>query len=146
MPPPGVTFKAVAVMAPLLLQQPVGKASYGENRKHLSRRLALWEAGDIAELLREGKTIQDRLAKSGKTISDASLAKRFATMVFNNNLRGAVSLITNKGKGRLLDLSDGTRSEMAAKHPAPYFDAAIILGPLPPNVHPSLFASPWQTY
>ena len=37
-----VTFKAVAVMAPLLLQQPVAKASYGENRKHLSRRLALW--------------------------------------------------------------------------------------------------------
>ncbi len=47
-----VTFKAAAVMAPLLLQQPLGKASYGENRKHLARRLALWEAGDIAELLR----------------------------------------------------------------------------------------------
>jgi hypothetical protein len=41
-------------MAPLLLQQPAGKPAYRENVKHLTRRLQLWEAGSIRELIKEG--------------------------------------------------------------------------------------------
>ena len=137
-----VAFKAAALMVPLLLQQCVGKPNYTENRSHLSRRLDLWEAGNITELLREGKTIQDRLAKSGKSVSDSSLSKRFATMVFNNNLKGAVSLVTDKAKGHLLKLTEETRKELTSKHPpaAPLFAEALITGTPPVDVHPSLFA------
>ena len=137
-----ITFKAAAVIVPLLLQQCVGKPNYGENRRHLARRLELWEAGNIDELLREGKTIQDRLAKSAKSVSDSSLSKRFATMVFNNNLKGAVSLVTDKAKGRVLKLTTETRLDLTAKHPpaAPLFAEALMTGTMPPDVHPSLFA------
>src|SRR5262249_13358204 len=100
----GVALKAASIMAPLLLQQPPGKSSYRENSDHLSRRMQLWDQGKIRELVHEGKTIQDRLEKSQKTVSDATLAKRFATMVFNNNLKGAMSL--EKGKGGILEMTE----------------------------------------
>ena len=69
---------------------------------HLSRRLQLWDAGNFKELLREGGTIQAQLESSHKAPDDATLAKRFASMVFNNNLKGAMSLVTEKGKGGVL--------------------------------------------
>ena len=89
----GISFKAAAIMAPLLLQQPANKSSYRENSAHLSRRMSLWDEGKISDLIHEAQTIQDRLEDRGK-VSDATIAKRFATMVFNNNLKGAMSLIT----------------------------------------------------
>ena len=52
-----VALKAAAIITPLLLQQPSGKPTYRDNVNHLSRRLLLWDDGNIKELL-EGQTIQ----------------------------------------------------------------------------------------
>ena len=69
-------------MVPLLLQQPAGKSSYRDNAEHLEKRLQLWEAGQIRELVAESTTIQKELEKSTRIMDDATLAMRFATMVF----------------------------------------------------------------
>jgi hypothetical protein len=47
-----IALKAAAIFAPLMLQNPVGKSSYKENSGHLSRRLELWNQGNIRELVR----------------------------------------------------------------------------------------------
>jgi hypothetical protein len=122
-----VTFKAAAIITPLLLQQPPGKPNYAENRNHLARRLELWHAGNIKDLLKEGTTIQERLKSSGK-ISDSSLSKRFATMIFNNNLRGAMALLNDNARGKVKDLDDLTCATMKLKHPnaAPAHIDALI--------------------
>ena len=83
----------------------------------LTSRAASALGGNITELIREGATIQAQLAASQKCIDDSTLAKRFAAMVFNNNLKGAMSLVTEKGKGGILPINDGTKREMASKHP-----------------------------
>ena len=110
-----IALKAAAIMVPLLLQQPKGKTSYRENANHLHRRLILWEAGDISELIEEAVTIQQQLNVSHKTLDDSALAKRFATMVFNNNFKGAMSLIMEKGKGGILKLESEDQTAHARK-------------------------------
>ena len=97
-------IECIALKTPLLLQQPAGKPTYRDNVTHLLRRLVLWEEGKIIELLKEGATIQAQLTASAKMMDDSTLAKRFATMVFNNNFKGAMSLVTEKGKGGILAL------------------------------------------
>src|SRR5437763_1728144 len=71
---------------------------------------------------------------------DSALSKRFAAMVFNNNLRGAVALVTEKGKGHVLKLTGSTRDAMRAKHPdaAPLHTDALLAGEMPPDVHPAI--------
>src|SRR4051812_24832373 len=97
-----IALKAAAIMTPLLLQQPAAKPAYRDNVKHLARRLEQWKAGNIRELLKEGCTIQNQLENSTKSPSDTALSKRFATLVFNNNLKGAMSLLTERAKGGVL--------------------------------------------
>ena len=62
-------------------------------------------------------------------------------MVFNNNYRGAMSLLTSKAKGGVLSLNASTRSAMSAKHPKPadVNPAALITGVLPKDTHATFF-------
>ena len=109
---------------------------------HLDRRLALWEAGNFQELLSEGETIQKQMLISKKAVTETTLAKRFATMVFNNNFKGAMGLITDKGKGcGLLKVSEKVKKDMQSKHPhaEPADPAALLTGPLPPSVDPIFY-------
>ena len=141
-PTEGISLKAAAIIAPLLLQQPAGKPTYRDNVNHLSRRLKLWDEGSIDELIEEGETIQAQLVKSNKCVDDSTLAKRFATMVFNNNFKGAMSLVTAKGKGGVLSLNESTKKEMSSKHPQPepMNPDALLSGTMPPSLHPVFFA------
>ena len=129
-------------MAPLLLQQPATKSSYRENSDHLVRRMALWDEGNIKELVHEGQTIQDRREKK-ENFNDETLPKRFATMVFNNNLKGAMSLIVEKGKGGILEMNSEVKSELLAKHPKPepINPEGLLSGEIPPDTHPIAFAN-----
>ena len=137
-----VAFKAAAIMSPLLLQQPAGKPTYRDNVNHLTRRLKLWDEGNIDDLIAEGETIQAQLLKSRKVIDDSTLAKRFATMVCNGNFKGAMSLVTEKGKGGVLPLNDSTKNEMSSKHPKPepMQDQALLTGVMPPSLHAVFYA------
>lgn len=77
----------------------MGKPTYHVNIQHLTRRLQLWDEGNIQELLKEGNTMQGKLKANNKDPDDATLTKRFAALVFNNNLKGAMSLVADKSKG-----------------------------------------------
>jgi hypothetical protein len=137
-----VAFKAAAILAPLMLQQPSGKPTYRDNVNHLTRRLKLWEEGNVRDLITEGETIQQQLKKCKKSVDDTTLAKRFATMVFNNNFKGAMSLVTEKGRGGVLPLNAATKMEMSSEHPMPepINPQALISGEMPPSLHPVFFA------
>ena len=137
-----VALKAAALLAPLLLQKPAGKLTYRDNVNHLTRRLALWEDGNLKELLKEGSTIQSQLASSERAPDDSTIAKRFAAMVFNNNLKGAMSLVSEKGKGGILAIDANTKREMSLKHPKPepMVPDALLKGEPPPGLHSVFFS------
>ncbi|MEO7176742.1 MAG: hypothetical protein ABI002_13220 [Saprospiraceae bacterium] len=142
-PMEGIALKAAAIMVPLLLQQPNGKSTYRENSVHLQRRLDLWEAGSLSELIDECGTIQQQLKSSHKVMDDSTLAKRFATMIFNNNFKGAMSLVCDKGKGGILSLDESTKKDMQSKHPAPEPISvdALQTGDMPASPHPIFFSA-----
>ena len=93
--------------------------------------------------VRECKTIQSQLVKSGRALDDSTLAKRFATMVFNNNYKGALSLIASKSKEGILSLNAKTREQLAAKHPkaAPLHADAMRTGEIPTDIDPIFYCA-----
>ena len=125
------------VMPGLLLQKPYTKAGYKEFNKHLSRRLTLWKAGKIRELLDEARTIQSRLPPTSHKLN-----RRFAALVSKGNIHAAISLITEYNKGGVLELTPEVRSALQAKHPTaqPAHPEALLHGELP-TINPILFES-----
>ena len=56
-----IAFKAIMVMPALLLQKPSRSSKAKDHAEALSRRLELWDKGNLHELIHEGTTIQDQL-------------------------------------------------------------------------------------
>ena len=139
-----IALQAIMVMPGLLLQKPHTKAGSKEFNKHLSRRLTLWKAGKIRELLDEARTIQSRLPDqdSRNGLTSHKLNRRFAALVSKGNIHAAISLITEHNKGGVLELTPEVRSALQAKHPKaqPAHPEALLHGELP-TINPILFES-----
>ena len=56
-----VSIKATIVLPHLVLQKPHRSSKPKDHASSLERRMKLWEQGDLAELLKEGRAIQKRL-------------------------------------------------------------------------------------
>lgn len=54
-----VALKAATILPPLLLQKPL-RNSKAKDHTRLERRLKSWQAGDLIDLITEGRTIQQR--------------------------------------------------------------------------------------
>ena len=137
-----VAMQAIMVMPSLLLQKPHGRAGAKEFGKHLERRMVLWKAGKIAELLDEAKTIQSRLPEMDRRNGWTSekIDRRFATLMSKGEVNTALSLITAHGKGGVLPLTPEVRAALQAKHPpAQPATPDVLLPGEPPEVNPILF-------
>ena len=137
-----VAMEAVMVMPSLLLQKPHAKAGSKEFSRHLTRRLSLWKAGNINELLEEARTIQSRLTEldrqRGKTTS--KLNRHFAALIRKGEVHSAISLITEHGKGGVLELTPEVRAALRTKHPQAKPAIPDVLLQVP-AVNPILFES-----
>ena len=58
-----VALKAALIMLVLLLQRPHVKSKRSDHTRHLTRRLSLWNKGDIDSLVSEGRTSQTLFSK-----------------------------------------------------------------------------------
>ncbi len=147
-----VSLKAATVLPSLLLQKPRQKSKQQEHIACLEQRFKLWEDGDISELLSEGRTIQSRLPKHRTHQEKDQLSRSFANLMFQGKTHAALQLLSDKGKGRVLRLSDTispkdstpctVKDVLRSKHP-PGQPASLdaIIGDLPPDVHPVIFDS-----
>ena len=138
----GIALCAIMVMPSLLLQKPHAKAGSKEFSQHLSRRLALWKAGNIKELLDEARTIQSRLPQrdSQRGLTTHRLNRRFADLFSKGEIHAALSLITEHGKGGVLELTPEVREALKAKHPhAQPVDPDVLIQGSSPTVNPILF-------
>jgi len=77
-----VALKAAMTLPPLLLQKPHRNSKTKTHIACLERRMKLWEEGDIPELVREGRAIQNRLPKQERKGSEQQLARSFAKLMF----------------------------------------------------------------
>ena len=130
------------VMPGLLLQRPHVQAGAKEFGQHLARRLELWKAGRIKELLEEARTIQSRLPERDYSagMTAEKINRRFAALISKGDIHAAINLITEHGKGGVLALTPEVREALKAKHPpAQRADPEVLLSGDPPTVHPILF-------
>lgn len=138
-----VSQKAEMVITPLLLQRPHSKSTPKENNECLKRRHDLWIKGDIKALLKEGTAIQSRLESSGSRPDDATIAKRFAEMMFNGNGKGAMRYVVDQAKGGVLPLNDETKAILKKLHPDPEkaIPETLITGDIPEDVDQVVFTA-----
>ena len=74
-----VALKATIVLPILLLQKPNRTSKTKEHIACLARRLPLWSSGELMELVREGRALQQRLPKGPDTRYDSTkLARSFS--------------------------------------------------------------------
>ena len=89
-----VSLNAAMILSLLLLQKPSPKAKVKDHISCLQRRLLLWHKGDIAELLREGGVIQQRLSSLSRPKQD-SITKSFGKLMRKGRVKAAMRLLSS---------------------------------------------------
>ena len=146
-----IALKAATVLPLLMLQKPCRSSKTNVNIKCLVKRLELWKEGDLTSLLREGRAIQARLPKAHPRRSEKQLSRSFANLMFQGKTQAALQLLSNKGKGGVLHLSDVVENSsisttvkdvLKSKHPdAVAATSNSIINGSPPVCHPVIFES-----
>ena len=89
------------LMPSLLLQHPFRKSKTKDHHQCLERRLTLWAAGDIKDLLCEGRTILERISHFHHK-QEADTARVFANLMFEGKVKAALRIFTTKGQSSFL--------------------------------------------
>ena len=102
-----VSMKAIMVMPALLLQKPNKKSKSKDHKMALERRMQQWEDGKILELLKEGKTIQDRL-KTPKDLKNSikATSQTFIERMSQGNVNGAIKLLSDNMVDGIVPLNE----------------------------------------
>ncbi|CAM1325554.1 Uncharacterised protein r2_g3445 [Pycnogonum litorale] len=102
-----ISVKAALVMQALLLQKPHSKADLQSNKQCLIRRLNQWSKGEIKEIVKEGKIIQNHLPSrkhGGNKCNDT--ARTFAHLIGNGKVRQALGMTKPQHKAGVLDVHE----------------------------------------
>ena len=103
-------------------------------------------------LIKERRTLQQRLPKSFNMQHDEHLARSFANLMFKGKTHPPLDLLANNGKGGVLCLDDpakpsdtklpSVREVLQSKHPPGQLATTdAILAGVPPEIHPVVFDS-----
>ena len=128
-------------MPSLLLQRTSKGVKARENKKHLERRLELWENEKYSELVEEGLAIQSRLRKSNiKKQNGEDLVRRFRALMCAGNVNGALRLLNSSNNTGVLPINEETIKLLHEKHPVgePLHEEMLLEGPVQ-SVHPVIF-------
>ena len=102
----GIALKAAMTMPALLLQKPHTRSRAKEHTSHLDRRLRLWTAGKLHELIHEGRTIQQNHSRNhhrGRKPTQQT-ARIFAKLMMEGKVKAALRLINEDSNGTPLKL------------------------------------------
>jgi hypothetical protein len=137
----GIAHKALAIMEHLLLQKVNVKSRSKDHVKTLSRRLELWQKGDVPSLLEEAVFLQKRLPEKRSKLSDDKVARIFSKLMFEGRTRDAIKFLDTHGdRGGILPLTAEVRKKLNSLHPiAKPADPAALIEGTPPKVHITIF-------
>ena len=130
----GIALKLVMIMPALLLQKPSRKSTAKQHSEYLNKRLTLWEIGSFDQLMREVRSIQQKLKENQpKNESTEQLAKRFAKLMLAGKVHAALRLLDKAESVGVLNLTDEVLSDLKSLHPDAKHAPEVILmdGELP---------------
>ena len=148
-----VALQAITVMSILLLQKPACNSKPKDHASCLDRCLNTWANGDVNSLVLEGRFLQKHLPKAVPSQrQEENLARTFSNLMFRGKTSNALDMLSQKGKGGVLNVADPTNPDDPAsppvlevlklKHPParPAITDALILDRQdPPQVHPVIY-------
>ena len=139
-------------MSILVLQKPARKSKPKDLAACLERRLNTWATGDINNLVLEGRCLQKRLPKTAPSQrQDVNLACTFSDLMFGGETSAALDLLSQKGKGGVLNATDPVNPDdpaspsvleaLKSKHPhaQPATTDALLPDIDPTQVHPVIY-------
>ena len=100
-----ITMKAITVLQQLLLQKPSKSSKLKNHRRHLRRRLDLWQHGDINTLLHEGQCLQARLKSKHGPTDIESIARSFGRSMRDGKVNSTLNLLKKRKPGGVLNLN-----------------------------------------
>jgi len=117
-----VAMKAIMIMPILLLQRPHHRSRNDDNIAHLSRRLNLWNNGDIESLVSEGRVLQSVLCSSKPShVAQSSLtdkiARKFSNLMMCGRVKDALRLLSEDNRGGPLSMNSSVMDALLTKHP-----------------------------
>ncbi len=101
-----IALMATIVLPILALQKPHYKSKVKEHVACLERRIKAWKVGNLAILLTEGRTLQQRLPKVFTKQKEENLSRSFANLMFKGKTHAAQDLLTKDGRRGLLHIVD----------------------------------------
>ena len=105
-----IALKACTIMPILLLQKPFRSSKQKDHSACLARRLLTWKKGEIECLLVEGRSLQSCLPKRNLSSRDNdnsdNLARNFSKLMFQGKTNAAMQLLSQQGKGGILNVED----------------------------------------
>ena len=121
-------LKLIMIFGPLLLQKPSKTSKSKDHCICLSKRLLLWQKGDLCSLLREGRAIQKRLTSSKKR--DVDPIKIFTRLMLQGKVSAALKWV-NSNKHGLLEPTSEVIQQLLQKHPhaAEIEEGSVFEGP-----------------
>ena len=144
---------ALTVVCILLLQKPNLNSKDQEHPAVLARQMKLWQDEEFAELLAEGRAIQQRLHTcSHKPSVDLTRSFTIYNLMFQGRTKDAMRLITEKNNGYAMKLDDRVSPDIPGspsvldvlkdKHPSPQpCSVTSLISPdlNPPSAHPIIY-------
>ena len=126
----------------LLIQKPSFKAKSKKHSISLSRRLILWQAGDVDKLVREARYIQESCCSARRYRTTEPQSKIFSKLMLEGKVNAAMKLLDETNLGGVLSLSNEALEELWKKHPASQpADESTLIGGKVPFVDPAIFAN-----
>ena len=141
------------MMSILLLQKPARNSKPKDHSTCLEPCLHTWQAGDINNLVLEGRCLQKCLLKiSSQNKHEQNLVHSISNLMFKGKVSAALDLLKQKGKGGVFHTGDLTNQDdpssptvldiLKSKHPPPQpatTDALTHDSLDPPEVHPVIY-------
>ena len=137
-----VSLLLLHIFMPIMLQKPSEKSKAKDHSKYLSKRLEMWENGDLKSLMAEAREIQKRHKKSLEKRTE-NKTKRFCQLMLLGKVAQANKLINNDDNVvGVHDVTDDIVEILRSKHPkASHSEDEICDKEEGPLVQPVIFES-----
>ena len=112
-----IALKAYMILPALLLQKPSSNSKAKDHCKKLEERLSMWKNGEITNLIKEGRLIQEHL-KLSKRCATEDKAKIFAKLMLQDKINSALKMLSDCDTG-VHHMNDEVFASLLEKHPDP---------------------------
>ena len=119
------------ILPTLILQKPSKRSKAKDHKLCVSRRIELWKSGNISEIMKEVRFIQDRITSSKKQRTTEDISKTFARLMLQGKVSAALKYLDSESTN-VMTCTDSVLNELKEKHPpnAPIKEGSLLFGPL----------------